>query len=505
MKKDSKNNIKIVGNTQKMHRRSFILKTTAGVVGLSSITSVYSFTANAIKPMFIGTPVLPEYLYENGIANTLNAMQDLVGINTVMTFSHDHVFNQYRKDFKPKTDHEGNPYTNIWVKTDPAYYSNPLWADKDLSPKYAKLDVLDELQNEAAARNMDVYARILEPYVITGAIPGFEDFAEVDANGESGRNVCFNHPGYMDYWDSVVEDLVRSHPYLKGFKFGQERGGPILSSLGSKKPGTCFCEHCLRKAKNRGINTENARSGLIAIQEFGNKINSGEHPGDGNFVSFLRLLIEYHDVLAWEQFWMDSREDQRKRIFAKIKNINEGIQVGWHIDHGMTWDLITRATWDYSKMSPYSDWLSTAVYFDSMGRRSTRHYEKFYQRILFGDAGEEYSYPMYLSFLGYDPELQPTLEQHRQHDTSFTSDYVYKECKRAVDAVKGGAKVYARPGFDMPGYQCNNTPEEVYNATTAALKAGVDGLWCGREWDELNPENARAFGNAVRDWKSKNL
>ena len=52
----------------------------------------------------------------------------------------------------------------------------------------------------------------------------------------------------------------------------------------------------------------------------------------------------------------------------------------------------------------------------------------------------------------------------------------------------------------MPGYDCNVTPQEVYKATTKALEAGVDGLWCGREWDELKPENAQAFGNAVRDY-----
>jgi hypothetical protein len=176
------------------------------------------------------------------------------------------------------------------------------------------------------------------------------------------------------------------------------------------------------------------------------------------------------------------------------------MQVGWHIDHGMTWDLITRAFNDYRTMGPYSDWLSVAVYFDSMGRRSLNHYEQNYKKILFGDADEKYSYPMYLSLLGYDPETEPSLEAHRQHDTAFSSEYVYRECKRAVTAVNGAAKVYARPGFDMPGYDCQVTPRQVYQAVTRALEAGVDGLWCGREWDEIKPESARAFGDAVRDW-----
>lgn len=235
-----------------MNRRSFVKKSAIGFAGLSTLPYQGAFAmkkpgANGRK-MVIGTPVLPEYLFENGIENCLDQMQEWAGINTVMTFSHDHVFNQYEKDFRPKTDNEGNPYTNTWVHTNPGYY------------------------------------------------------------------------------------------------------------------------------------------------------------------------------------------------------------------------------------------------------------EKNYMKILFGDAKEEYSYPMYLSMLGYDPEKQPSLKEHRQKDTSFTHDYVYQECRRAVEGVNGQAKVQARPGFDMPGYECNVSPEEVYQAVTRALDAGVDGLWCGREWDELKPENAKAFGRAVKDY-----
>ena len=490
-----------------MKRRKFIKNAAIGSAILSgtSMTSAMAgnfFTRKTNPDMFIGTPVLPEILYERGIPECLDAMKELSGINTVMTFTHDHVFNQYRAKYQPKVDAEGNEYTNVWVKTNAKYYNDPALQGRNDDGKYADRDILDELYEEAQPRGMKVYGRILEPYVITGAIPGFEEFAEVDANGNKGKNVCYNHPEYIAYWDSVIEDLVRTHPNMAGFKFGQERGGPILSSMGKPDPGTCFCEHCLPLAKKRGINIDRARQGLIAIQDFGNKINAGEKPVDGNFVTFLRILATYPDVLAWEQFWMDSREDQRKRMYKLVKSINEDIHMGWHIDHGMTWDLITRATWDYSKMGPYSDWLSVAVYFDSMGRRSMGHYNRNYKDILFGDATEEHSYPMYLSMLGYDPEIEPPLDQHRKHDTSFSGDYVYRECLRAVKAVNGAAQVYARPGWDMPGYDCNVTPEEVYIATTKALEAGVDGLWCGREWDELKPENAQAFGNAVRDWHS---
>lgn len=489
-----------------MDRRKFISRSIIGagaltVAGIHDSFAIHSRAAN--KGMFVGTPVLPEYLYEKGIANSLDEMKELSGVNTVMTFSHDHVFRQYRKGFATKESHDGKPLTNVWVRTDPKYYDNPDLQGRTDDYAYAGVDVLDELYDAAKPRDMKVYARILEPYVITGAIKGFEAWPEVNALGEQTNHVCFNHPDYIAYWQSVVTDLITLHPYLHGFKFGQERGGPMLSAMGKGQPGKCFCEHCRAKAKKQGIDVEEARKGLIAINEYGNALTAGERPVDGNFVTFMRILFQYPEILAWEQFWMDSREHHRKVIYKTIKAINENVQVGWHMDHGLTWDLVTRATWDYAKMSSYSDWLSVAVYFDSMGRRSKNHYERNYKDILFGDAREEYSYPMYLSMLGYDPKVEPSLDQHRKHDTSFSAEYVYQECKRAVTAINGGAQIYARPGFDMPGYDCNVKPREVYKATTRALDAGVNGLWCGREWDELNPKNAEAFGNAVRDYQGK--
>ncbi|MEZ4776145.1 MAG: hypothetical protein R3D00_23430 [Bacteroidia bacterium] len=487
-----------------MKRRKFLQTSATAAVSLSAWNPLsLNLSSRKAGDFFLGTPVLPEYLFDRGIANCLDAMQELAGINTVMTFSHDHVFNQYQKNYRPKTDENGREYTNTWVKSTPDYYPNPQWIRQDSGAKYAGRDVLNELWSEAEPRKMKVYARILEPYVITGAIPGFEEFSEVDVYGEKGKNVCFNHPGYIRYWEAIVEDLVKSHPFLEGFKFGQERGGPLLAALGKNISGTCFCDHCRKLAAERNISIERARQGFIEIQNFGNRINAGEKPADGNFSAFMRILFQYADVLLWEQFWMDSRENQRKRMYKQIKQINPDIQVGWHIDHGMTWDIMMRATWDYRKMGAYSDWLSVAVYFDSMGRRSLGHYQRNYEKILFGDADPRYSYPMYLSMLGYDPETEPRLQQHLESDTEFSADYVFQECRRAVQNVNGEARVYARPGFDMPGYDCDITPAQVYEAVTKALEAGVDGLWCGREWDELSPDNAKAFGDAVRAWMRK--
>ena len=470
--------------------------------GLIGSAGLRAATTPANPRIFVGTLLFAQNLYEEGIAASLDEMRERGAINTVMPFVHTHFLRQYRRGFGPAQDELGRDLTDLWVKTNPDLYDDPRMLGDQSGRLYAGRDILHELEDEAARRGMSIYARILEPYRITGAHPGFEAFAQIEATGETGGNVCFNHPGYMAFWDSVVTDLVKGHPFLAGFKFGQERGGPFISSLNGGS-GTCFCPNCLKLAAEAGLDAEEARRGLLALKEHGSTVLAGKAPDDGHFVSLLRLLGDYPEVLAWEKFWMQSRENQRRRMYRLIKRLNPAVQVGWHMDHGMTWNLFVRAFEDYADKGDHSDWLSVALYFDSMGRRSLGHFERSMRTQLFGDADEKTAYRMYLSMLGYDPDLEPPLEAHREGDSEFSADYVFKETRRAVRRVNGAAKVYARIGFDMPRYDCAITPGQVYQATTRALDAGADGLWCGREWRELQKDNIDAFGRAVRDWQNR--
>ena len=170
----------------------------------------------------------------------------------------------------------------------------------------------------------------------------------------------------MGYWDSVIEDLIVSHPNLHGFKFGQERGGPFFESL-KDNPATCFCEHCQKKAKKAGIDVEEARKGFNAMREYARAAHEGKKPINGFFTTFLQILAEYPAVFKYEKFNKASREAQRQRMFYQIKKLNPDVQVGWHIDHSMSWSLGMKAFWEYDEMHEYSDWLSIALYFGSSG------------------------------------------------------------------------------------------------------------------------------------------
>lgn len=463
--------------------------------------------------MLIGTPALTLGLYQRGVEASLDAMREQAGINTVLAYVNTLQLRQYRPGFGPNIDEAtGRPTTDVYVRTHDHYYGRtPLKHRRNPDTLWNDRDIFDELAELAPSRGMKVYARILEPYVITGAIPGMEACAEIDADGRPGENVCYNHPDYMAYWEAVVTDLIESHPSIEGFKFGQERGGPLFQALNGDT-ATCFCPHCVKLASERGLNITAARAGMKALQAYAaahtqpaGSFDESLRPRDGYFATFLRLLSQYPELLAWERFWMDSRENQRRRIYAVIKKIRPSVQVGWHIDHGMSWNIFARANLDYAAMVPHSDWLSIAVYFDCMGPRSFNHFRRNYERLLFADSRPSLGHAFYFSMLGFDPQSEPSYDEQLAQPRPLGADYVYAETRRAVLGVRaagGKTRVHARIGFDVPLKPVFEiSSDQVYQATTRALEAGADGLWLGREWDELKPAGIAGFDRAVRDWK----
>ena len=73
-----------------MERRKFIHTTAWGIAALNKIGIHNSFgVRNSVTPnngFFVGTPVLPEYLFEQGIAETLGEMQEWAVVQPALSF-----------------------------------------------------------------------------------------------------------------------------------------------------------------------------------------------------------------------------------------------------------------------------------------------------------------------------------------------------------------------------------------------------------------------------------
>jgi hypothetical protein len=453
--------------------------------------------------MFVGTQVFPEEVFERGAGELLDEARQLSRVNTAMVFFHTLNIDMYRQRGQAAAGESQAGRAGekvLWVRSDEAHYQGtPLRYPPAESSVYDGRDAVDELLEAAGSRGMAVYARSLEPYMITRRIAGLSATAEIDLDERLAGHPCFHHPDYRNFVLATYEDLIVQHPRLAGIKFGQERGGPLHAALRGEAP-TCFCDRCRALLTERGYDVTKARAGYRAIRELGLSADRGaDRPPDGWMACILRAFMRHPDMLAHNQLWYDARESHRKQIFGLARTLSPSLRVGWHIDHHWCWDLLGRACIDFADMPAYTDWLSLALYFDAAGKRMAGHVRRGIASPLLGDLPTDLALDVYRHMVGQDPSKEPALEA-MEDQAPLSADHVYAETKRAVDRVAGRCDVYARVGFDLPMYECNTTPEQVADAVRSALRAGADGLFVAREFGEAKRDNLAAVGRVVDEW-----
>ena len=148
----------------------------------------------------------------------------------------------------------------------------------------------------------------------------------------------------------------------------------------------------------------------------------GPKPVDGVAAGFLRILLRYPEILAWEYQYRLSREEIMKGMYDTIKKIKPAAQVGWHVDHwAVSMDLIARAAMSYAEMAPWSDYLKVVVYHAVTGPR-IRSWVGEEQNSILSELTMDEALELHYAFFGYDQKLMP---KSGQPSTAATwPDYV---------------------------------------------------------------------------------
>jgi hypothetical protein len=390
----------------------------------------------------------------------------------------------------------------VWVKQHEQYFRDTSLRQQraDSSFEYADRDLFAEVAPSLRKRGMKLYARILEG---SGrSIDGFSKVVTRDVYGRPTTVACWNHPDYRAYWNAIVEDLFRSYP-LDGLQWGAERQGPLMNVILPWNDGapTCFCEHCVARGKAKGIDTERARKGFEELYAYVRALIDGKaKPADGVFTYFLRILLRYPEILAWEYQYRLSREEVMQGMYRTVKSIKPQAQVGWHVDHQpSSWDLIYRAEMSYAEMAPYSDFIKFIAYHDILGPRIRFWYLARLQTTVLKELSLEASLDLYYTLFGYDKKSEPRLDQLAT--TGFSPDYVYRETKRSLASAEGKTNIYPGIGFDVPwgNNHVDADPEKVYECVIKAFEAGANGIVVSREYEEMRVPNLKAVGRAIRE------
>jgi hypothetical protein len=490
-----------------MDRRSFLEALIAAAAVSSTAQGTQAQPLQKPAGTFNGIQMGPHTILDEGIERALDVIAETAAINAVMPYSH--AYNaalikalRDRADHGvPLTDNAGRRFPLVWVRTHDRYYKDTSLRHQVVTPEHehAKRDLFAELVAPARKRGMKIYARILESSSMSRVVANYSKVVTRDVNGKATNTACWNHPEYIAFWSGTMEDLFRSYE-LDGVQWGAERMGPLMNVISpwNNEPPACFCEHCHARGRAAGIDTDRAREGYKALHAYvQGQMGGAAKPPEGMFGGFLRLLIRYPEILAWEYQYRLGREAICAAMYKAVKAVTPSADVGWHVDHQpSSWDLVYRAEMSYAEMAPHSDFIKFIGYHNVLSPRIGSWYLPRFQKTILGELRLETSLEIYYELFGYDKTVEPSLAELGKR--GFTPDYVFRETKRSVAAAEGKTKIYTGVGFDVPGSP-RDDPDTIYRATLNAFAAGAHGIVVSREYEEMKVENLRAVGRAFRE------
>jgi hypothetical protein len=455
----------------------------------------------------IGIQIGAVSFVDEGTDKVLDLLQERAAVDTIYltTFTYGrglagrqipgHPFPDHgAQESDEKTFHGGN-----YATPHPEFYRDTV-LKQTRAPDHGDLDIVATVLPGAKKRRMRVFCSVED--VFRGDVPGLKKVAEVDLQGRKGGGLCLCHPDVRAFWTGLATDLCKSYD-IDGILFFNERNGPLLNALGASHAQsiassrvTCFCQHHQRAAKERGIDFERSRQGYQKLDQFVQAALKDRRPGDGYFVEFWRLLVEYPEIIAWDRLFDAAKHQVLSEVNAAVKRVRPGLQIGFHIEHVNSFNPIFRATRSYAELATKADFLKVVVYNNCGGER----YANFIRNVgstVFRDVPKEELLRFNNHLLNYGDEAK--LDELAA--AGLSPDYVFRETQRALAGVEGKCRIL--PGIDIgiPTGKSSRkaSPDDTYAAVTAALKAGAHGVILSRKYSEMQLANLAAAGRAVRN------
>ena len=457
----------------------------------------------------IGIQVGAVSFVDEGIEQVLDNLQERACVNTLFlaVFTYGRGIAGRQIPGQPLPDHGKQEYDlnfhgGNFATPHAEFYKNTVLKETR-APDHGNLDILAEVLPAARKRGMKVICWLED--VFRRDLPNIEKLQERDLHGRHAETLCVNNPEYRNFLTGLVEDYARSYD-IDGLMWGSERQGALCDSLGATHDTppvdpaevTCFCEFCQAKAKQRGISFERAREGFLELEKFIRASRTGKRPVDGYYVQFWRLLLRYPELAAWEMLWTDSLRETYGAIYKTVKTAKQSIPVGWHIWHNNSFNPIYRAEQDLHELSNYSDFIKVVMYNNCGGERMALYVDNI-GSTLYGDLSKQAIVDLNYGLMNFKERTYDQIPH-----TGLSSDYVFRETKRALAGVEGkNTLIWPGIDIDIPTEKGDSkcTPRSVKEAVLAVFRAGASGVLLSRKYSEMRLANLNGDGDAVRELK----
>ena len=230
-----------------------------------------------------------------------------------------------------------------FLKHRPEYYRNTFISNFRAPDEAMKgKDILEMVIPGARKRGMKVIPELMEPlfkYAGHGSantvpIPNLPQCLEVDHLGRIGSEPCLENPAYRNWWYSMIEDHCRNYD-IDGMMWCNERRSPLDNLISGMAP-TCYCKHCVESLRADDIDVERTRIACGRLHEFFQRARSGKKFVEGAFIEFLRVLLEFPEILLLEKHWIKRNKDLDRELYGVTKwcdpNLEFGLNV-WNRNH----------------------------------------------------------------------------------------------------------------------------------------------------------------------------
>jgi hypothetical protein len=511
--RNNKKSTKTISMPHHKSRRAFI-KNGATLTALAAAGSLAGISPlNAIaatKPsenMMLGIQIGAVSFVDEGVEKVLDILEKRGAINTLFltTFTYGRGLSGRQIPGHPFPDHglhESDEKTfrgGNYATPHPEFYKNTV-LKAIRATENGNFDILASVLPAAKKRGMKVFASVEDQWA--SDVPGIKECAEVDLLGRRTNTLCLFHPDVQEFWTALVTDICKNYD-VDGILLFNEHNGPLLNALGAShfqtidsSGATCFCEHHQSAAKERGINFERAKQGYLKLNKFVQASLNGQRPGDGYYVEFNRLLLEYPEIIAWDQLFDLGKHQVLEQVYTAVKSVNKSLKLGFHVEHVNSFNPFYRATRSYEALAAKADFLKVVVYNNCGGER----YANFIHNIgstVFRDVPQEELMRFNNHLLNYGNEASVD----ELPKSGLSPDYIFRETKRALTGVKGNCLIL--PGIDVNIPTGKNSrfasPDDTYNATLAAFKAGANGIILSRKYSEMRLANLDAAGRAIHE------
>jgi hypothetical protein len=325
-------------------------------------------------------------------------------------------------------------------------------------------------------------------------VPGWPHILEIDHLGRRGKIPCYNNPEYRTWWRSVIEDYCNNHD-IDGLMWGLERKSAVSAILDGEA-ASCFCEHCMEKARRKNIDGERAKEGYAKLYAYVKACKTGVGMPDGYLASFVRILMRYPEILQWEKLWYESHTGLAKEVYGTGKWLSPEKAFGlgvWQVTE--TFSFWLRSMYDYSDFVECADFIKPILYNIPASSRIRGYYEEKHKTLLRDFDGMHALMEAVYPILG----LKGQPEYEKLNEQGFSVEYIRNAVKRIRGAVADTMPVFAGIPSGVPTGEglVESRPEDIAAAVQAAFEAGGKGVVLSRNYSEANLDNMRACKKVV--------